>query len=70
MVNERNIKIGEEVKEEVNDEEVIQTQEHRRILNAENVTEAKQLLLIHQVEFILSTHNAIDMMNLLIDFIC
>ncbi len=42
--------------EEVNDEELFQTQEHRRILNAENVTEAKQLLLIHQVEFILLTH--------------
>ncbi len=55
MVNEGNIKTGEEVMEEVNDE-VFQTQEHRRILNAENVTEAKQLLLIHQVEFILLTH--------------
>lgn len=46
MANEGNIKTGKEVKEE---EEVIQTQEHRRILNAENITEAKQLLLIHQV---------------------
>ncbi len=55
MVNEGNIKTGEEVMEEVNDE-VFQTQEHRRILNAENVTEAKQLLLIHQVELILLTH--------------
>lgn len=56
MVNEGNIKTGEEMKEEVNDEEVFQTWEHRRILDAENVTEAKQLLLIHQVEFILMTH--------------
>ncbi|RXN24277.1 nesprin-1-like protein [Labeo rohita] len=45
VASEGNIKPGEDV----NDEEVIQTQEHRRILNAENVTEAKQLLLIHQV---------------------
>ncbi len=56
MVNEGNIKTGEEVMEEVNDEELFQTREHRRILNAENVTEAKQLLLNHQVEFILLTH--------------
>ncbi len=56
MVNEGNIKTGEEVMEEVNDEELFQTREHRRILNAENVTEAKQLLLIHQVELILLTH--------------
>lgn len=56
MINEGNIKTGEEMKEEVNDEEVFQTREHRRILDAENVTEAKQLLLIHQVEFILMTH--------------
>lgn len=55
MANEGNIKTGKEVKEE----EVIQTEEHRRILNAENITQAKQLLLIHQVgtvEFILLTH--------------
>lgn len=70
MANEGHKKTGDEVKEE---EEVIQTQGHRRILNAENITEAKQLLLIHQVgtvEFIfVDTYNAIDVMNR-VDFIC
>jgi len=70
VANEENIKTREEVKEE---EDVIQTQGHRRILNAENITEAKQLLLIHlvgTVEFIfVDTYNAIDMMNH-VDFIC
>lgn len=70
MANEGHKKTGDEVKEE---EEVIQTQGHRRILNAENITEAKQLLLIHQVgtvEFIfVDTNNAIDVMNR-VDFIC
>lgn len=31
------------------EEDVLQTQEHSRILNAESVVEARQLLLIHQV---------------------
>ncbi|KTG32438.1 hypothetical protein cypCar_00024510 [Cyprinus carpio] len=44
VASDGNIEAGEELKEEV-----IQTQEHRRILNAVNVTEAKQLLLIYQV---------------------
>lgn len=50
MANEASVKAEEELKEEVHDEKLIQTQEHRQILNAESATEAKQLLLIHQVE--------------------
>lgn len=51
------------------EEEGIHTQQHRNILMAENVTEAKQMLLIHQVgtaRFILLTCNLIKVMNLCI----
>lgn len=64
-----NIKTEDEVKEVLHDEEVIHMQEHRKILNAENVTEAKQMLLTHQVgivRFILLTRNGIKVMNLCI----
>lgn len=60
---ETSIKTEDEVKEVLHDEE------HRKILNAENVTEAKQMLLVYQVgivRFILLTRNGIKVMNLCI----
>ncbi|XP_073672409.1 nesprin-1-like [Paramisgurnus dabryanus] len=41
-------KVHIKAEEEVKEEEIIQTEEHRRILNAENAKEAKQMLIIHQ----------------------